>query len=529
MDRRHFLRASLALPGALAGGCHRPGARPPLIRLTPGMAEGHALRTPQTWPAPQGVTHTGVLILGSGIAGLSAAWSLAQAGERDFLLIDGPEPNGNAASGRWDSPSGPVPHPRGAHYLPLISQESTEVRSLLHALGVIEAKPQDERPHYAERALVHSPEERILLGQEWDEGLLPEGAEHPAFAAFFAQMAVFRDARGSDGRRAFCIPRARASSDARWRQLDQHSFSHWLAQEGHHDPRLLAYLDYICRDEYGAASQTVSAWAGIHYFASRNGQAANASPGSMLTWPEGLDALAQGMRQGIPAPCQQRGWALHIQPQRRGAEVLIHDGSHTRLIRARRVICALPLRVAARLLEHPAEHGLDPACIPAQAPWLVSSFRLEGFPAETLPGPGLAWDNVIHASPGLGWVVATHQWIRQARPAHTVFTAYHALPGDPARQRAWLQQASPADLLDLAGQELFAVYGREALLARCPSIECTLRGHGMPIPTPGSLDHPGLRTAAEADGPIRFAHTDLSAYSVFEEAVWWGVRSLRGL
>jgi hypothetical protein len=51
----------------------------------------------------------------------------------------------------------------------------------------------------------------------------------------------------------------------------------------------------------------------------------------------------------------------------------------------------------------------------------------------------------------------------------------------------------------------------------------------MPIPTPGSLDHPGLHTAAQADGIIRYAHTDLSAYSVFEEAVWWGVRSVQGL
>jgi hypothetical protein len=52
-------------------------------------------------------------------------------------------------------------------------------------------------------------------------------------------------------------------------------------------------------------------------------------------------------------------------------------------------------------------------------------------------GCPLAWDNVIHGSPGLGWVVSTHQWLRAAKPAHTVFTAYRALadqrppmPGD---------------------------------------------------------------------------------------------------
>jgi hypothetical protein len=50
----------------------------------------------------------------------------------------------------------------------------------------------------------------------------------------------------------------------------------------------------------------------------------------------------------------------------------------------------------------------------------------------------LAWDNVVHGSRGLGYVVATHQWIRQARPAHTAFTAYCPLDaesGAPAGDR----------------------------------------------------------------------------------------------
>jgi hypothetical protein len=33
----------------------------------------------------------------------------------------------------------------------------------------------------------------------------------------------------------------------------------------------------------------------------------------------------------------------------------------------------------------------------------------------------------------------------------------------------------------------------------------------------------GLQRAA--DGPILFAHADLSGFSVFEEASWWGYRA----
>ena len=33
----------------------------------------------------------------------------------------------------------------------------------------------------------------------------------------------------------------------------------------------------------------------------------------------------------------------------------------------------------------------------------------------------------------------------------------------------------------------------------------------------------GLAALREVDGPVLFAHADLSGYSVFEEAAWWGV------
>ena len=51
-------------------------------------------------------------------------------------------------------------------------------------------------------------------------------------------------------------------------------------------------------------------------------------------------------------------------------------------------------------------------------------------------------------------------------------------------------------------------------------------GHAMAIPTPGSRGHPAL--AALADAPhdrLHFAHSDLSAYSVFEEAFAHGHRA----
>ncbi|MBK9439762.1 MAG: hypothetical protein IPN53_00020 [Comamonadaceae bacterium] len=43
------------------------------------------------------------------------------------------------------------------------------------------------------------------------------------------------------------------------------TFESYLNQQGCTDVHLRWYLDYCCRDDYGAGLATVSAWAGIHY------------------------------------------------------------------------------------------------------------------------------------------------------------------------------------------------------------------------------------------------------------------------
>ena len=47
----------------------------------------------------------------------------------------------------------------------------------------------------------------------------------------------------------------------------------------------------------------------------------------------------------------------------------------------------------------------------------------------------------------------------------------------------------------------------------------------MATPRPGFLHNAGLRALRSLDGPILFAHSDLSGFSVFEEASWWGYQA----
>ena len=120
--------------------------------------------------------------------------------------------------------------------------------------------------------LCHSPQERLFIDGRWQDGLLPPrcAARAPATQA---QYRAVRAAPSRERRRhaGFAMPTARARWTPAHAALDAVTFAHWLRAQGLDDPPLRWYLDYCCRDDYGAGSGTVSAWAGVHYFASRHG------------------------------------------------------------------------------------------------------------------------------------------------------------------------------------------------------------------------------------------------------------------
>lgn len=521
MSRRRFIASAAALSALpWLPGCTPSPSPPALTVLRPGMREGHALRDRHALPAVSGELDCAVAILGSGAAGLTAAWRLAREGQRDVVLVDGPEPDGNAAAGVL----GGLPCPRGAHYLPLPDEGLTHVRDMLADLGVLTAGTHDAEPAYDEHALVHPAAERTLAGGVWHEGLLPAGSadDIAASARFTAAMQSWGARRGRDGRYAFALPLASSSADGELRALDRLTFADWLDREDHRHPALRRYIDYAMRDDYGAPATAVSAWAGLHYFCCRRGRGRNADAGTVLTWPQGLAALTSGLRARLGDTQTLAGHAVQMRETRDHVEVtvLTADG-HARRLRARQVISAMPLYAARRIDPELAE-ALPHDALPAMAPWLVANLLLDGFPHEK-PGADLAWDNVVHEGKGLGYVVATHQLTRVARPAATVFTTYQSGWDAPAAARAWLAQADDAALAALALDDVDAAYdGRWR--QRLRAIEIVVRAHAMAVPAPGFLDAPA-RAIAGRDGRITHAHADLGGLSVFEEASWWGERA----
>ena len=107
--------------------CSAPAARGQIVGASDGL--GHRIRDGVgITPSQDNWQRTGVVIVGGGAAGLTAAWRLLKSGYSDFVLLElEREPGGTARSGA--SPI--VPYPGGAHYLPAPMKENKALVSLL--------------------------------------------------------------------------------------------------------------------------------------------------------------------------------------------------------------------------------------------------------------------------------------------------------------------------------------------------------------------------------------------------------------
>ena len=542
LRRRCLLTAPLA--GWLASGCTRAA----LDAIDGGFTgthpeRGHLLRAP--WPdrAPDVTRRVHTVIAGGGIAGLAAARALRLAGHDDFALLELED----AAGGNSRAMQlGGIACPQGAHYLPLPGDDARAVQDLLEEMGLRQRVA--GRWQYDERHLCHSPQERLFFGGQWQDGLLPQqGVGEGTLAQYrrFAQRV--RQARQAAH---YAIPVQKSSFAPTQLAQDAINFESWLTQHGLDDPQLRWYLDYCCRDDYGAGLARVSAWAGLHYFASRHGFRApgegadgdaddDANDGAgPLTWPEGNAWLATRLAAPLGDRLHAARVVGRITHARHGVTVDALDTASGRLERwqAQRAVVALPLWVAARVLDPLPAAVRQRAARLRTAPWLVANLRLRA-PLDDRPGAAPSWDNVLYGAPGLGYVDAMHQSLRPV-PGPTVLTYYRAL-GDVPDGRAQLLARPWTHWRDAVVAELSAAH--PDLAAKTEHIALVRHGHAMAVPTPGTLAQvAALRASVQparsgrsarsadlalafADAPrLAFAHTDWSGYSVFEEAFTLG-------
>ncbi len=497
---------------------------------------GHLLREAAANTRPPVQRRTHVLIAGGGVTGLAAARALRQRGIQDFALLELEDQAGGNSRG---AQVGGITCPLGAHYLPVPGDDAPAVQNLLEELGIRQRLA--GRWQYDERYLCHSPQERLHFNGQWQPGLLPVDGVGPETLAQYQRFAQAIEALQKQAK--FAVPMLNVPLAPVHLALDAITFAAWLDAQGLTDPQLRWYLDYACRDDYGAGIATVSAWAGVHYFASRHGfsppqvegekPASHDESGGVLTWPQGNGWLTQQLAAPLGDRLTTGRVVTRIATAKHGVEVDALDVTTGTVERwqAAHCIVALPIFIAARVLQNPPDVVRRAAATVRYAPWLVANVHIRE-PLTDRPGAAPAWDNVVYGSASLGYVNARHQALSLSTGAFvgpTVLTVYRAL-GDVPDGRQQLMQRTWASWRDDLLADLS--HAHPDLAAKTTQMDITRYGHAMVMPTPGLLGQMGrqplqnmlkqLLNQERSNTRLSFAHSDWAGYSVFEEAFTLG-------
>jgi glycine/D-amino acid oxidase-like deaminating enzyme len=527
--RREILAAFLGAPLALAACRSSASVEMPAGEIV-GASDvlGHRLRdglkievSPDKWESKS------VVIVGGGVAGLSAAWRFLKAGFNDFVLIElEPAPGGTARSGT----SQLVSYPWGAHYVPAPTKDNPALVELIDEMGMLEGFDKDGEPVVGEQFLCRDPEERVFYKGRWYEGLyLHAGAsaeDERQLEAFNQEVRRWISWKDAKGRRAFTIPVAACSDDAEVTALDRISMAEWMKGRGFTSPRLRWLIDYACRDDYGLTMEQASAWAGLFYFSSRVTKPGDESQ-PLMTWPEGNGHLVNYLYDKARAKVRLGHAVAELIPieenNRHGVDVVLVDSNAQNAsgIHAQKVIFAAPHFLSRYLIRDYRENAPPHVAEFQYGAWMVANLFLRDRPQQGRGFP-LAWDNVLYESPSLGYVVATHQ--RGIDRGPTVFTYYYPLcDADPRAARNRLLGTDWRGWADVALTDLGRAHVE--IRALTERLDVMRWGHAMIRPRPGFI-WGGAR--AEAQKPYRsihFAHTDLSGVALFEEAFDHGLRA----
>ncbi|MEN6587907.1 MAG: hypothetical protein ABFE02_17855, partial [Sulfuricella sp.] len=133
-----------------------------------------------------------------------------------------------------------------------------------------------------------------------------------------------------------------------------------------------------------------------------------------------------------------------------------------------------------------------------------------------------AWDNVLYDSPALGYVNALQQSLGTS-PGPTVLTYYWAFPGNAAAARQILYE-TPRERW---AERILADLSRPHpdIRDKVQHLDVWRWGHAMSKPMSGWIWSAARQRLAASHRRIHLAHADLSGFSIFEEANYWGIRA----
>ncbi|HET6228034.1 MAG TPA: FAD/NAD(P)-binding protein [Bacteroidia bacterium] len=520
-SRKDFLKlGAVALGASYLYACTNRTSNPIAVHTIGANSKtGHLLRE-KKFPAPSRTIAIDTVIVGGGVSGLSAARYLKKNNFEDFVLLELDVDTGGNAKGGKNKISA---YPYGAHYLSLPNEKFTDLIDFLAEHKIISGFDNNGLPVYDEYYLCGEPQERLYYKGIWQEGLPPKHGmsmeENAELDRFIGITEQYRKETGTDGKPAFTIPAEWSSDDGRYLELDELSMFDFLKKLQFKTDFLFWFVNYCCKDDFGCDLHTTSAWAGMHYFCSRNGKSANAHAYEQLTWPEGNYFLINALRKDILKHIQTEQLVYNIIPHNEQWQCYVFDvkTNTCTLYVCKRVIMATPQFVNKRLLNF--DHGLSFNEF-NYYPWLVANVTIKD--KKELNGSNeLAWDNVFYTSKSLGYVNACHQLTDRSQ-SKTVITFYYNFSEKNAKaEREALYQQKEDFWKKLIIDDLKIAHPK--IEEWIEEIELYTYGHGMISPTVGLRTSSNRKKLEEGLNHLYFVNSDVSGLSIFEEAFYRGI------
>ncbi len=467
-----------------------------------------------------------VVIVGAGVSGLAAAYLLR--GLNTLLLEREAEPGGVSRLESWNG----IEYAIGAAYVIDPDPDSDDAREkrtfqLLEELGLRSAGEDLSSDRSRSRR----------LGGDANHCVFSRRRVVPEREVYSAQnVRFFKAVLDSDHYPA--VPPQNAGLVT---ALDRVSFREFLKAPalqrawygrtvGAISPLGWEAIEYYCWGAFAATAAETSAYHGLNFFA--------AEFGDILIYPGGNGFITRRLAERIgrekPGTLRTGSYVLRIEREAAGGfQVLAYQGGRVHDFRARAVIFAAPLFLAARVVPSlPAAQREAIAQLnyrayavgnvllrrPIDRIFRHAAFR-NGYELTPVHGAGVdaADTRALSARKVFSDAVVADFPIWRHRD-RGVLTVYRPYPYEGGR----------ADLLsteyrDLEGEvrravlEMFAPHGLET--RDIEDVRLARWGHPMIVARPGQLADGLLRRAAAPADGLHFAHTDVNGAPAFENAM----------
>lgn len=497
MNRRNFIKTSslLTLPTILQS-CNWNANKPKYkIEVQSDVSTGHLLMKSKSFDLGKTVS-TETLIVGGGIAGMSAAYNIKN---KEFVLCELSDQLGGSASASIYEEN---KFSQGACYdFAYPGSYGEEVLTMLQELDIIDYQPWKDNWSFKDQQhiILNRRKNRVYANGVFRNEVLSDSKLKDSFlkhiSSFKGQMH---------------LPTRLIHSDLHG--LNKVSFLDYLKERFKLTDQFVTEVDYHMRDDYGGGCSSVSALAGIHYYACRP---YDTEIVELFSPTEGnnyfINKIANTLSQD---QLLTQHLVKRITEDQEGFVIEVIDirNSLIHTYKTKKVIYAGQKHALKYIYPQGYAHFKDHI----YAPWMVLNIVTN----STLPVPAYWQNEILDVDPTfLGFVDAAAQ--HGETDNHRILTAFYCLPAS-ARNDLITVNSNQYQIAGATIDHISNYFGMNVEDA-VQKVFIKVMGHAMPIPQPGYLFNDKNRFSKNKN--IVYAGVDNGRLPLLYEALDSGIQA----